>query len=44
MARQIVEMQPKVNNSQAEAAKKAAQEVLRKLNSRNNQVPFNTMQ
>ena len=44
MARQIVEMQPKVNNSQAEAAKKAAQEVLRKLNSRNNQMPFNTMQ
>lgn len=44
MARQIVEMQPKVNNSQAEAAKKAAQEVLRKHNSRNNQVPFNTMQ
>ena len=44
MARQIVEMQPKVNNSQAEAAKKAAQVVLRKLNSRNNQVPFNTMQ
>jgi tetratricopeptide (TPR) repeat protein len=44
MARQIVEIQPKVNNSQSEATKKAAKEVLRKLSSRNNQVYFNTMQ